>query len=293
MVVEGVAGWLTGSLVLLADAGHMLTDVGAIGLALSSIWFARRPATAQKTFGYYRLEIMAALINALMLIGVSGFILYEAYQRFDDPPAVASLPLIIVASTGLVVNLVGMRLMSEASHVSLNMHGVFLELLSDLLGSIGAIVAGIVLLVTGWRYADPLFAAAIGLFMLPRTWLLLKSSVDVLLEGTPSEISVAKVQQELLALPGIVGLHDLHIWMITSGFVAMSGHAVILEGQDRDRLLVAATTLLHDQFDISHVTLQLETATIAEALQQPCLPGMTACYTDTLEIVRSTVATQR
>jgi cobalt-zinc-cadmium efflux system protein len=285
MAVEGVAALLTDSLVLLADAGHMLTDVVALSLALISIRLARRPASPEKTYGYYRLEILAALVNALILFGVSAFILIEAYQRFRSPPEVDSLPMLAVACVGLAVNLMGAGLLMKASRESLNVRGAFLELASDLLGSIGAIMAGIVIYTTGWRYADPLFAAALGLFILPRTWSLMKASLDVLLEGTPSNIPVRRVQEELLGQSGIVGLHDLHVWMITSGFVALSAHVVVADDEDHERVLVAATTLLHDRFDIEHVTLQLESATTAEALQQPCIPGLTACYTDPVELV--------
>jgi cobalt-zinc-cadmium efflux system protein len=289
-LVEGIAALLTDSLVLLADAGHMLTDVIGLSLALLSIQLAARLATARKTYGYYRLEIIAALLNAMILIGVSVFILYEAYRRFQSPPEVASLPLIAVATVGLVVNLIGAGLLLSASRESLNIRGAFLELASDLLASLAAILAGFIMLTTGWRYADPLFAAGIGLFILPRTWTLLKSSLDVLLEGTPSHIPLGRLQEEVLAVKGIVGIHDLHIWMITSGFVAMSGHAVVLDGEDRDRILVDATTRLHAAFDIEHVTLQLESATAASALQQPCIPGLTVCYTDSDEMVEVAAA---
>ena len=286
-LAEGVAAMLTGSLVLLADAGHMLTDVIGLTLALVSIQLAARPATPSKTYGYYRLEIIAAFLNAMLLCGVAAFILYEAYQRFQSPPEVASLPLLIVASLGLLVNLTGVVLLHSASKSSLNMRGAFLELAGDLLGSLAAVVAGLILLATGWRYADPVFAAGIGLFILPRTWSLLRSSLDILLEGTPSHISLARLQEEVLAVPGVVGMHDLHIWMITSGFVAMSGHAVVLPDADRDQVLVEATTRLHTAFDIEHVTLQLESATAAAELQQPCIPGLTVCYTDSEELLAS------
>jgi cobalt-zinc-cadmium efflux system protein len=285
LAVEGVAAILTHSLVLLADAGHMLTDVVALSLALVSIRLAQRPANPRKTYGYYRFEILAALANALLLFSVSAFILIEAYRRFRSPAEVDSLPMLAVACAGLAVNLIGAGLLMKASRESLNVRGAFLELASDLLGSVGAIAAGIVILTTGWRYADPLFAAALGLFILPRTWSLMRASLDVLLEGTPGNIPVRSVQEELLRLPGIVGLHDLHVWTITSGFVALSAHAVVTDDGDRDRILIDATTLLHDRYDIEHVTLQLETLTMAEALQQPCLPDETSCYTDTIELM--------
>jgi cobalt-zinc-cadmium efflux system protein len=280
MVVEAVAGFMTGSLVLVADAGHMLTDVAGLTLALSAIWFAQRPATQQKTYGYYRAEILAALANALLLFGVSAYIFFEAYRRFLEPLDVPSVPLLIVASVGLGVNLVGARVLMGGARKSLNVRGAFLEVVSDILGSLGAIATGVILLTTGWRYADPLFAAAVGLFILPRTWRLMKGAIDVLLEGTPEGMDVGVIQQEILALPGVTGLHDLHVWMVTSGFVAMSGHVLVRDEHDRDETLVRVRTLLHDEFGVDHVTVQVETERLAERLQQPCFPGSSPCYAD-------------
>lgn len=280
MVVEAVAGYLTNGLVLLADAGHMLADVVAMSLALLAIRFGRRPANARKTYGYYRLEILAALVNAMLLVAVCAYIFFETYRRFTSPQTVDSVPLLIVATLGLLVNVVSAMLLMAPSRSSMNMRGALLEVTSDLLSSAAAIVAGVILLVTGWRYADPIFAAGIGLFILPRTWTLLKSSLDVLLEGTPSEVSLPDIQRNLLALPGVGGLHDLHVWLITSGFIALSGHLVTGPGVDHEKLLVEATSLLHERFDIEHTTLQIESVDTAEALQQACLPDETACYLD-------------
>jgi cobalt-zinc-cadmium efflux system protein len=271
----------------------MLTDVVGLALALIAMRLAHRPASTSMTYGYYRLEILAALVNAVLLLGVAAYILYEAAVRFSSPPDVDSLPLVVVAGVGLGVNLFSVFVLMAPSRESLNLRGAFLEVYSDLLGSAAAIVAGVILLTTGWRYADPLFAAGIGLFILPRTWALLRSSVDVLLEGTPSQIPLPDVQDAVLALPGVIGLHDLHIWTITSGFVAMSGHAVVSEGADHEQLLFDATNLLHDRFDIEHVTLQIESVTTADALQQPCLPGSTACYVDTAGMVVNAQTSRR
>ena len=272
MVVEAVTGILTNSLVLVADAGHMLTDVAGLSLALVAIWFAQRPPTAAKTFGYYRAEILAALVNALLLFGVSAYIFYEAYNRFRDPPHVTSVPLLIVASIGLGINLVSARLLMGGAGESVNVRGAFLEVVSDILGSVGAIAAGVIILTTGWRYADPLFASAVGLFILPRTWNLLKVALDVLLEGTPAHIELEQVQKEMLAQPGVESVHDLHVWTVTSGFVALSGHVQVGDFVDRDALLVALRGALSSKFDIDHVTIQVENERLSSQLEQPCFP---------------------
>ncbi|MGI0016822.1 MAG: cation diffusion facilitator family transporter, partial [Nitrososphaera sp.] len=188
LFAEVIGGLLTRSLALLADAGHMLTDVAGLGLALFAIKFAERPATPERTYGYYRVEILAAQTNAIVLIGISFYILYEAYRRFLDPPEVASKPMLLIASIGLIVNLAGLLILRAGSFESLNIKGAYFEVLSDMLTSVGVIIAGIVMWTTGWYYADPLISAGIGLFILPRTWKLLREAVGVLLEGTPSEI---------------------------------------------------------------------------------------------------------
>lgn len=272
MVVEAVAGYLTNSLVLIADAGHMLTDVAGLSIALAAIWFAQRPPNARKTYGYYRAEILGALLNGALLIAVSGYILYEAYQRFQDPPEVASIPLLVVASIGLVVNLIGAGLLMRGASESLNIRGAFLEVVGDLLGSIGAIAAGLIILSTGWKYADPLFAAGVGLFILPRTWHLLKSALDVLFEGTPAHIDLQKVQKEIEDQAGVRSVHDLHVWTVTSGFVALSGHVLVRDDADRDALLVVLRRVLLNQFDIEHVTIQVESERLSTELEQPCFP---------------------
>ncbi|MPZ48801.1 MAG: cation diffusion facilitator family transporter [Dehalococcoidia bacterium] len=280
LLAEAVAGVMANSLALLADAGHMLTDVAGLSLALLAIWFAQRPANDRRTFGYYRLEILAAMFNAVILLVIAGFILYEAYQRLMDPPEVQSLPILIVASAGLVVNLISVWFLMEASKQSLNMKGAFLEVVSDGLSSAGAIAAGLIVLTTGWRYADPLFAAAIGVFILPRTWALLRSALSVLLESAPASVSVPEMSENILALPGVRGVHDLHVWTITSGFIAMSGHILVEDEVDHDHLIVDVRRLLHDRFDIEHVTLQVETQRLEQELEQPCLPGTSPCYVD-------------
>jgi cobalt-zinc-cadmium efflux system protein len=278
MIVEAVVGYLANSLVLLADAGHMLTDVAGLSFALIAIWFAQRPATVGKTYGYYRVEILAALLNGVLLLGVSAYILYEAYGRFTDPPDVSSVPLLIVASIGLAVNIASAAILMSGAKESLNVRGAFLEVAGDLLGSLGAIAAGVILLTTGWRYADPLFAAGVGLFILPRTIRLMKEAVDVLLEGTPRGMEYDEVAEAMAGVTDVQSVHDLHIWSVTSGFVALSGHVDVAERADRQQVLVDLHRTLTERFDIDHVTLQVETGEIEHALGQPCLPGSANCF---------------
>jgi cobalt-zinc-cadmium efflux system protein len=263
MLAEVVGGLLTNSLALLADAGHMLTDVLGLSMALIAIRFAQRPATPAKTYGFYRLEILAALANALILFGVAGYILYEAWQRLREPPEVSSLPMLVIAIGGLVVNLVGIRLLHAGSGESLNVKGAYLEVVSDLLGSVGVIIAALVISVTGWTLIDPIMSALIGLFILPRTWGLLRSVVDVLLEATPSGVDVADMQQVLESVPGVQSVHDLHVWTITSGFVAMSGH-VTARGRSSEDVLHDLQAVVRSRFGIQHATLQVESADHAD-----------------------------
>ncbi|MGE3277614.1 MAG: cation diffusion facilitator family transporter [Vicinamibacterales bacterium] len=258
LVAEVVGGLLTGSLALLADAGHMLTDVGGLALALFAIWFAGRPATPDRTYGFYRAEILAALANAVVLILISIYILIEAYRRFQDPPAVASGWMLAVAVVGLVVNAAGILLLRSGSGESLNLQGAYYEVLSDTLSSLGVIAAAAVMWTTGWRYADPLVSAAIGLFILPRTWRLMRQAVGVLLEGTPSEVDIDAVREALGRIDGVAGVHDLHVWSLTSGINALSVHLTCAQGAGRDALLEQVHRDIRDAFPIQHVTVQLE-----------------------------------
>ncbi len=258
LIAEVVGGLWTGSLALLADAGHMLTDVMGIALALFAIWFAERPASPERTYGYYRVEILAALTNAVVLIGISLYILYEAYERFLNPPEVESGWMLAVAALGLAVNIAGIFILRAGSKESLNMKGAYFEVLSDMLTSIGVIVAGIIMLTTGWYYADPLISAGIGLFILPRTWMLLKDAVGVLLEGTPSDVNVTALREGVLSLAGVAGVHDLHVWSLTSGVNAMSVHAVLDDGATHDEVLQRVQRHITSNFKISHVTVQVE-----------------------------------
>ncbi len=260
-VVEVIGGLLTNSLALLADAAHMLTDVGGLGLALFAAWMSAKPATPQRTYGYYRVEILTALANAAVLFLMSFFILYEAYRRFQEPPEVASLPMLAVAAVGLVVNLIGIAMLRKASGDSLNIKGAYLEVVGDLLGSVGVLIAGVVMLTTGWYYADPLFGVGIGLFILPRTWGLMAQAVNVLLEATPSHINLAEVEQVMLKIAGVASVHDLHVWTLTSGIDALSAHVVLTESVGTsvaeavsERVAVA----VKEKFGIGHTTIQVE-----------------------------------
>lgn len=263
LCVEVAGGLLTNSLALLADAAHMLTDVGGLGLALFASWMSTKPSTPSKTYGYYRVEILAALTNALVLFMVSFYILYEAYGRFREPPEVSSLPMLAVAAVGLVVNLIGIWLLRRKARESLNMQGAFLEVVSDLTSSVGVLLAGAIMWATGWYYADPIFSVVIGLFILPRTWKLMTQAVNVLLEATPAHINLAEVKQAMLEVEGVASVHDMHVWTITSGIDALSAHIVLA---DAVQPLVTATIverlagILRDRFKLDHSTIQVETA---------------------------------
>lgn len=263
LIVEVIGGFWTGSLALLADAGHMLTDVAGVGLALLAIWFAEKPASPERTYGYYRVEILAALTNAVVLIFISVYILYEAYERFRNPPEVQSAGMLAVAAVGLVINIVGVLILRSGSKESLNMKGAYFEVLSDMLTSIGVIIAGVIMLTTGWYYADPLISAGIGLFILPRTWSLLKDAVGVLLEGTPSDVNIAAIRESLSKLEGVSEIHDLHVWSLTSGVNALSVHTVLTDGAEHDDVLQRVHHSCTSEFKIAHVTAQTERASFA------------------------------
>lgn len=259
LIAEVVGGIWTQSLALLADAGHMLTDVGGLAFALIAINLAERKATPEKTFGYYRAEILAALANAVILIGISLYILYEAYLRFQNPPEVESKFMLVIAGIGLIVNLVGMYILRKGANDSLNMKGAYFEVLSDMLTSIGVIIAGIIMWTTSWYYADPILSAGIGLFILPRTWILLKDAVSILLEGTPADVNLASLREAMQKMPGVAAVHDLHVWSLTSGVNAMSAHIVMQQGTSSNDVLNGINEQVKTAFKISHTTIQLET----------------------------------
>ena len=257
MVVEFVAGWIANSLALLADAGHMLTDSAALALALFAAWIAQLPATPDKTFGYLRFEILAALVNGAVLFLVAGLIVWDAIERFADPPEVEARILFGVATAGLIVNLIGARLLHRGHRESLNVRGAYLHVLGDLLGSLGALAAGVVILLTGWMLADPIISIGIALLILVGAWRLMRESVDVLLEATPRHIALGEVERQIATVPGVKDVHDLHVWTLTSGVVAMSGHAVVPDPADGQRALEVVQERLAGM-GIHHVTLQIE-----------------------------------
>jgi cobalt-zinc-cadmium efflux system protein len=258
MVLEVIGGFWTGSLALLADAAHMLTDAGGLALALIAIRFAERPRTPQNTFGYVRMEVLSALTNAVVLLLLTVYILYEAYQRFLSPPEIIGGPMLAVAVAGLIVNLISMKLLSAGSAESLNVKGAYFEVLADMLGSLGVIAAAAVVLLTGWQLVDPIIGAGIGLFIVPRTWILLKQAVHILMEGTPPEIDMALLEKNLLEIAGVVAVRDLHVWTITSGADAMSGHLVVTDMASARATLAAAQEAMKTGFGLTHVTLQIE-----------------------------------
>ena len=258
-LVEVVGGLIANSLALLSDAGHMFTDVLGLGMALAAIQVATHGSLhPQRTFGVYRLEILAALANAVLLFGVAIYVLYEAIQRFQDPPEVLGIPMLVVAVLGLIANLVSFFLLRQGAKESLNVEGAYLEVLADTLGSVGVIVAAVVLATTGWPYADPIIAAAIGLFVLPRSWRLGAQAVRVLVQAAPPDLSTDAVQQDLAALDGVVDVHDLHIWTLTSDMEVASAHLMVRAGTNSHSVLDGARALLQERYGIDHATLQVE-----------------------------------
>lgn len=260
LVAEIVGAVITGSLALLADAGHLLTDAAGIGLALLAITYAQRPATPQRTFGYYRLEILAAVANAVLLLLVAGLILIEAARRFGDPPEVAGGGMLGFALIGLAANVAGLLLLREGGKESLAVRGAYFEVLGDLLGSAAVVVAALVITVTDAAVVDPVASVVVALLILPRVWMLLRESVDVLLEATPRGVDIHEVRQHLLRTHGVIDIHDLHVWTITSGMRVMSVHVVIAPEMQSDggRVLDELQACLADDFDVAHSTFQLE-----------------------------------
>lgn len=277
MVAEAIGGWLTGSLALLADAGHMLTDVAALALALIAIWFSSRPATPSKTFGYYRLEILAALINGVALVLMSLLIFYEAYERWSEPPMVRSGLMMIIASGGLVINLVCAWILHGDHEDDLNVRGAWLHIIGDALGSVGAILAGALMSLYGWYAADPLFSSLIGLLIIWSSWHLIRESTNVLLEGTPAHINLAAVEDAILQTEGVEDVHDLHVWTITSGREALSAHVRHVESISQAELLKELRAKLSENFGVDHLTIQMETPEFEDETFHFC-HAATACF---------------
>jgi len=277
MVAEALGGWWTGSLALLADAGHMLTDVAALGLALLAVWFSARPATSNKTFGYHRLEILAALVNGVTLVVISILILYEAYQRWAAPPLVRGNVVMLIATGGLGINLISAWILHGRHEIDLNIRGAWLHVISDALGSVGAIVAGALMWLYGWYAADPLFSALIGILIVWSSWRLIRESTNVLLEGTPAHINLAAVEESILRTEGVDNVHDLHVWTITSGREALSAHVIHGYGVSQPELLKELRAKLHDRFGVDHLTIQMETPDFEDETFHFCHAG-TACF---------------
>jgi cobalt-zinc-cadmium efflux system protein len=269
LLVEVAGALWTGSLALLADAGHMLTDVAGLGLALFAIWVGTRPPTPEKTYGYYRAEILAALINALVLLVLAGGILVEAWRRILAPPDVLGGPMLAVATVGLAANLACAFILHDDAAASLNVRAAYLHILGDTLGSVGVILAALVMLLYGWTLADPLASALIALVIVPRTWALLRQAVNVLLEGTPPHLDLGEIEVAMRRVAGVRRVHDLHVWTLTSGREAMSAHVVVADVGESDRLLRELHGVLHARFGIDHTTIQLETEPPAVLRIQP------------------------
>lgn len=272
MLVQVATGLYTGSLALLADAGHLLTDIGSLILALVAFWFSSRPSTPGKTYGYYRSEILAGLLNGILLVGISAFILYESWRRLANPPEVMSGPMLAVAIVGLVVNLISVKLLHRHAGHSINVKAAFLEVVSDLLATVGVIIAAVVMLFTRWYLADAIVSALIGLMILPRTWGLLSECTHILMEGAPGHIDLEKLRFAMLAVPGVVDVHDIHVWSITSGLDAMSGHVAIDKQSQPDIVLSALTELAQGEFGIHHTTIQVEQIECKGQTNGSCIP---------------------
>ena len=277
MFAEVIGAWWTGSLALLADAGHMFTDVAALILALTAVWFGSRPATSRKTFGYYRLEIIAALVNGVALVVISIFIFYGAYERWLSPPIVKTGPMIVVAIGGLVVNLACAWILHAHQEVDLNMRGVWMHVMGDALGSVAAILAGVCMALFGWYAADAIFSVVISLLIIWGSVRLIKESTNVLLEGTPAHINLAAVENAILDTRGVSDVHDLHVWTITSGREALSAHVIHAESISQPDLLRELRTKLHDRFGVDHLTIQMETPDFEDETFHFCHAG-TACF---------------
>jgi cobalt-zinc-cadmium efflux system protein len=276
-----IGGLLTGSLALISESGHMLADVGGLALTLFAINYTRKPATPQRTYGFYRIEILASLVNSLVMVFLSLYILYEGFRRIFEPPEIQSFPMIIVASIGLIMNLIGMRLLGSISsdrgrgghshwfhqedhheaqqEDSLNIKAAYFEVLSDTLGSAGVIAAGIIILATKFYLADPVISIGIALFILPRTWSIMKKAIHILMEGSPPNISHEKIKNAILQIKGVTGVFELHIWTITSGMHALSAHVVVIDTSKSQIILQDINSVLERTFKITHATIQIET----------------------------------
>lgn len=282
LIVEIIGGLVTNSLALLADAGHMATDVAALALALFAIWLAKRPPSSARSFGFYRAEVLAALVNAATLVAISLYIFWEAFSRIGDPPEIDSGPMLIVSVAGLLANAASAWILTRGGghQHNLNTRGAFLHVMGDMLGSVGAIAAAIIMLTTGWYLADPILSGVIGLLILWSSWRLLRESLDVLLESTPKHVDTDQMRRDLVTVSGVEGIHDLHVWTVTSGIIALSAHVEISPRRPWHDILTDLADMLRERFDIAHITLQPEEAIDAD-LHRGCsidsADGLAAC----------------
>ena len=258
LIAELVGSFVFNSLALLSDAAHMFTDSAALAIALAAIKIGQRPADDARTFGYRRFEILAAAFNALLLFAVAGYVLYEGIKRFFEPSDVQSTGMLAVAIVGLVINFVAMRLLSSGKEASLNVKGAYLEVWADMLGSLGVIIGAVVIMLTGWQWVDPVVAIGIGVWVLPRTWTLLKDTTQILLEGVPRGTNVAALRAAIRATPGVAGVHDLHVWSLTSDDHSLSVHVELAKHADFEAVRSAVAKTLHDVYNIEHATIQVE-----------------------------------
>ncbi len=272
MILEAASGFYTGSLALLSDAAHMLTDVFALSIAYFALWFSVKPPTVDKTFGFYRTEILAAFINGILLFVISAGIIMEAYERIKTPQEIKSLEMTAVAVTGLILNIGSAYMLSRYQSTNLNIKSALYHVISDTLGSAGAVVAGVVMLFTGWYYADSIISILVSVLILRSAWVIIKESVHILLEGTPRGIDLESVQSSIRSHEGVLGVHDLHAWTLTQGFEALSAHLVVDDMHRSESLISDIRDQLYGKFRISHVTLQLET--------KECCSANNTCYED-------------
>lgn len=265
LVAEVIGALATNSLALLSDAAHMGTDVIALGISLIAVRMSRKPPDAKRTYGYARMEAIGAMVNGAMLFLVAGYILWEAVGRFSEPAEVSSMGMLVIAAIGLAVNLISMRLLKAGSGESLNVKGAYLEVWADMLGSVGVIVGAILIMATGWTLADPIIAVLIGLWVLPRTWTLLREAGQVLMQGVPAGIDLAQVRAMMLAHPGIANVHDLHVWALGSKEPVLTAHVILAdETQPPDGVRQSLASALSTAFGIEHATLQVDTSGIIE-----------------------------
>ena len=265
LIAELVGSFLFDSLALLSDAAHMFTDSAALAIALAAIRIGQRPADDKRTYGYRRFEILAAAFNALLLFAVAGYVLWEGIARFLEPVDVQSTGMLAVAAIGLVVNIIAMRLLAAGKEQSLNVKGAYLEVWADMLGSIGVIAGAILIMLTGWQWVDPLVAIGIGLWVLPRTWTLLRDTTHILLEGVPRGLRLAEVRAAISGTPGVLSTHDLHVWSMTSEDISVSAHVALEQDADAEQVRLAVAETLHARFDIEHATIQVEEEACVDA----------------------------